>query len=137
MHEHIFQDELLTGDAVIDEQHRQLFATARHLEASIAAGRGTEVVETILEELLGYAAVHFRDEEALMESVGFPGLASQRIAHQAFAADAAQLAQDWMAGHGVSSEELSAYLSEWLSRHVETTDLLLARYLAAERGESE
>lgn len=135
MFEHTFSEELLTGDAVIDEQHRELFATARRLDEAIEAGRGNETVETILEELLGYAAVHFRDEEALMARIEYPGLDSQQAAHAAFATDASRMAADWMAGRGVSSAELSAHLSNWLERHVQTVDLLLARFLAAEREE--
>lgn len=133
MFEHTFNDDLLTGDAKIDEQHRQLFATVQRLDEAIAAGRGNQAVETILEELMGYAAVHFRDEEALMEEVGYPGLSFQQAAHAAFAADASQMAADWMAGRGVSSEKLSSHLSDWLMRHVQTVDLLFARFLAAER----
>lgn len=132
MFEYTFDDALLTGDAAIDEQHRQLFATVRRLDEAIVTGRGPEIVETILEELLGYAAIHFHDEERLMESVGFPGLESQRAAHRAFSDDATQMAKAWVDGRDVASEDLSAYLYQWLARHVETADLLLARYLAAQ-----
>lgn len=128
-----WNQELLTGEPSIDTQHRELFALLEELGAAITAGRGDELVERMLEEILGYASVHFHDEEALMAAVGYPGIASQQAAHSAFAADATRMTHEWAAGTGVASEDLYEYLYTWVVQHVETMDLLLARFLAAER----
>lgn len=128
-----WDEELLTGDAAIDEQHRELFALTEQLGQAIATGQGEDLVGSTLEELIGYAALHFRDEEALMADIEYPGLRSQSEAHAAFAADATRMQNEWLAGTGVSSEVLHAYIRDWLTQHVRTVDLLLARFLKAER----
>jgi len=128
-----WNQELLTGEAAIDAQHRELFALLQQLGDAITAGHGDEIVGRILEELIGYAAVHFQDEEALMARVGYPGITHQRAAHEAFAADATRMMNEWVAGTGVASEDLYEYLYTWVAQHVETMDLLLARFLLAER----
>jgi len=128
-----WQDELLMGVPSIDAQHRELFSLLEELGDSITTGHGDELVERALEEILGYACVHFRDEEALMVEVGYPGITSQRAAHAEFASDATRITRDWATGAGVAIEDLYEYLYTWVVQHVETMDLLLARFLAAER----
>lgn len=130
--------ELLTGDEAIDSQHRELFALTGVLGDAIAAGRGEALVDSTLEELIGYAALHFRDEEALMARIEYPGLESQKQAHSTFANDAMRMLDKRTAGEDVSGETLHEFIRDWLTKHVETVDLLLARFLEAEReaGES-
>jgi len=133
MAEKDWNEELLMGEPSIDAQHRELFSLLRELGNAITAGHADELVERMLEEILGYASVHFHDEEALMAEVGYPGIASQQAAHSEFASDATRMTQEWAAGTGVASEDLYEYLYTWVVQHVETMDLLLARFLAAER----
>lgn len=133
----VWDEELLMGDPAIDGQHLELFALVARLGDEIKAGSGDQSVERILEELIGYAAIHFRDEEELMARAGYPGLESQRTAHAAFAEDATRMMKEWATGAGVESHALQDYLHSWLTKHVETADLLLARFLRAERAAGE
>ncbi len=126
------RDELLFGDAETDGQHRELIASIDRLGDAIAAGHGQDALEATIEDILGYALVHFAAEEALMERAGYPGLRRQREVHAAFAAEAAGLFQAFQTGTAVSAEELHEKLSDWLAEHVETLDLLFARFLRAE-----
>jgi len=62
---------LETGDAVIDWQHRELFAIVDDLRAACEQGRAEHHVDLILDRMMLYAANHFAAEEKLMESRGY------------------------------------------------------------------
>lgn len=132
-----WSDELLTGDAMVDEQHRTLFDMVGRFAEALDAGGDGEAVADALYEVLVYAEDHFRDEEALMERIEYPGLESQRRMHAAFAADAKEMARAFTEGHGVTGPVLLDYLTDWLDNHVRTQDMTLARFLAAEKQNSE
>ena len=69
MTNHGWSDELLTGDAHVDLQHRTLFQMVEELGDAIAEGRDEAVLTDTLFAVLLYAGEHFRDEEALMERI--------------------------------------------------------------------
>lgn len=131
-----WDDELLTGDAIVDEQHRRLFELADELGHALDDGREREVIGDIVRGILEYAAAHFTAEEALMERISYPGLGHQRAAHEAFAEDAARMAGDFESGYEPSAVVLHANLVDWLTLHVQTHDLLLARFMRAEREDT-
>lgn len=132
-----WNDELLTGDAMVDEQHRTLFEMVERFADALDAGGDGEAVADTLYEVLVYAEDHFRDEEALMERIDYPGLESQRRMHAAFAADAKDMARAFIERHSVTGPVLLDYLTDWLDNHVRTQDMALARFLAAEKRDSE
>ena len=135
MTHHGWSDELLTGDAHVDLQHRTLFQMVEELGDAIAEGRDDAVLTDTLFAVLLYAGEHFRDEEALMERIGYPGLDAQRRMHLMFASDAGKMAQAYAERRAVEAQVLYDHLSDWLDNHVRTQDMALARFLAAERDQ--
>lgn len=84
-----FTDDYLTGIMLIDEEHRQLFATvdkAYRLVKSYSVADSYDEILQIINELKAYTIHHFADEEEYMESIRYDGLEAQRHAHAAFAA---------------------------------------------------
>lgn len=132
-----WSDELLTGDMLVDKQHRILFQMVEDLGTAIAEGRDDAAFADALFATLLYARDHFRDEEALMARISYPGLAAQQRMHAAFASDAGDMAQAYAKQRTIEPRVLYDYLSDWLDNHVRTQDMALARFLAAERQNSE
>lgn len=128
-----WSDELLMGDPRVDAQHRTLFQMVEELGQAIRENRDDAVFTDTLFAVLLYAREHFRDEEALMERVGYPGLEAQRRMHEAFAVDAAEMAQAYVKQRDIEAQVLFDHLSDWLDNHVRTQDMALSRFLAAER----
>ncbi|HTN51237.1 MAG TPA: bacteriohemerythrin [Anaeromyxobacter sp.] len=126
--------DLATGIALIDEQHRGLYATVAKLHQAMRQGR-MEVVPEVLEALQAYVGTHFATEEGEMEAAGYPGLAAHRDAHQAFVVEflkhRAALARGATASGVVA---LSAWLGEWLRDHVRRVDGEMARFLRTRNG---
>lgn len=121
---------LAIGNAVIDRQHRRLF----ELAADIVADHSHVRVMRTLAALSEYVIVHFRDEEKLLEEVGYPDLVAHKKLHDAFRTrlakfygDASGMALDRIA------EEIRQMINEWLTRHIMVVDREYAKYVAASK----
>lgn len=57
--------DLVTGNALIDREHRQLFDAINRLMDACGQGQGRAVLQQTLNFLNDYVKKHFGDEEAL------------------------------------------------------------------------
>lgn len=73
----LWQFRYKTGIASVDGQHMALFAWCNALSAS----RDSTSVLEILRQMRDYADLHFRDEEAHMAALHYPGLGWHRAEH--------------------------------------------------------
>lgn len=128
-----WDDRLKTGDAIVDKQHVDLHALVVELgDLDVVSEKDRHEIEFMLFKILRYAAVHFADEEALMERIGFNGLERQRRLHAKFACDVTMLAGAYVDGSARSSvSEIQSFMYEWLLRHVMEEDMLIAEYIRA------
>ncbi|MFT3847262.1 MAG: diguanylate cyclase [Propionivibrio sp.] len=69
------------GNAVIDEQHRSLFADANRILSAVLAERPVNELAELIDHLMGDVVRHFKDEEAIIATAGFPGTAEHRAIH--------------------------------------------------------
>jgi hemerythrin len=67
-----------------DADHQQLFKILNELHDGMIAGRGQEVLQTVLNELLQYTEKHFASEEAVMKAAGYPQLQAHIDEHRNF-----------------------------------------------------
>lgn len=81
-----WSDKLLTGVREVDEQHKKLVALINELYDAMKQGKGKEVIDKALDELVKYAGYHFSTEETLMTKYGYPELASHKREHENFKA---------------------------------------------------
>jgi hemerythrin len=122
-------DELATGIARIDEQHRELYRQVAALHAAMRTGH-VEQVSGTLEFLQGYMLDHFATEEREMERTAYPGLKEHRRLHQRFVEDFLRQKAALLAAVTPSAVvELSHWLTDWLSDHVRRVDGDMARHL--------
>lgn len=120
-----------TGIAEIDDQHRQLFELAASFR-----GQGDEIrIMKSLAILCDYAKVHLREEEALLETIGYADLTAHRQAHAEFRALLRQLLND--ATH-LSLDEIAnrveALIHGWFYNHILRVDAQYVPAVAAYRN---
>jgi hemerythrin len=114
---------LETGDKMIDEQHRSLFALANGLhEAVLAPERDPETVTDAIYRLSDYVVQHFADEEALMAAAGYPDVGVHRSLHDHLAGEVLKFTADWVNGADVDIETLAPFLTSWLQEHIRGED---------------
>jgi hemerythrin len=115
------------GRPVIDRQHQRLFALA----ADMVADRDQVRAMRTLAALSEYVIVHFRDEEKLLEDVGYPGLAEHKKLHEGFRR---RLAKLYANASGMRLDDIAAevrlLINEWLANHILGADRQYADYLA-------
>jgi len=117
--------------AHLDQQHQGLFATVDDLNEAMAAGKGNDALDPILQRLFDYALTHFAAEESLMEEHDFPGLSAHRAQHEMFRQKVAAFLADHKAGkHGVPVT-LMLFMQNWLHEHVQHTDQQYSGFLNA------
>ena len=80
----VFNDSLLTGHGLIDEQHREIIEKIKKLVNTCE--NGTCQIESVkmLDYLADYTEKHFREEESLQAEVGYPGLEEHKKRHDEF-----------------------------------------------------
>ncbi|MBA4256386.1 MAG: hemerythrin [Polaromonas sp.] len=106
----------------IDQDHRKLVDLVNTLHTVTSEGRGQQIVDRVLGELISYTADHLRREEKLMESLKFPNLANHKVGHDAFLASIHDLKKKYDAGSITVAAQLSTVLRDWLSLHIRRSD---------------
>lgn len=117
------------GIPEIDFDHRQMVGMINDLYEAMKTGRGSEVVDQILDRLIDYIGQHFDNEEGFMRAGNYPRILDHEQEHQQFRANVLAMDMRRRAGNAPPSIELLNYLCDWLRGHVTTSDKKLGRYL--------
>lgn len=131
-----FTERYKTGIELIDDEHSRLFEIIREanelINAELLHDKYDEIVR-LLEELKNYTEFHFSDEERLMESIQYPGLAAQRRAHTAFVERLVEIDLSDLDDMDNNQQEylndLIRFLLGWLSTHILGADKKIGDYM--------
>ena len=119
-----WDDSYSVGDARLDEQHKGLIRLINKL------GSGAPV-PVVLDELQIYVDEHFRDEERMMETAGYPDIVAHKLQHAAFEEWLEASRQACRSGEvvGLLRESIASYLKTWLVTHIMVSDKAYSGYL--------
>jgi len=121
---------LQIGIAAIDEQHHKLLDLLNEVQRLAAEGNSSfEEIDDIFEALEAYIASHFRDEEALMERIGYEFLAQHREEHRDLARQVAENREAYSRGT-MNAQDLYEWLLRWLLKHIAGSDSLIPMFVA-------
>jgi len=126
-------EELATGIARIDAQHRDLYAQVASLHEAMRTNQ-LDRVPAVLDGLQRYALEHFATEEREMAERGYPRLAQHRVLHGIFVDEFLRqraMLSDSVTLSGVVS--LSVWLTDWLREHVRKEDGQLAEFIRGQK----
>ena len=126
-----FDDSLVTGNEMIDSQHRVLIEKINDLVASCEEKRDKLNAVRMLNYLADYTEFHFREEEKLQEEIGYPGLPEHREKHQELRQTVEDLHQMLEEEEGPSDafvDQLNRKVIEWLYYHIKGFDRSVAEY---------
>jgi hemerythrin-like metal-binding protein len=105
------------GIPPMDDEHRLIVETMNQLHALSEAAAPRQQVTKVMSQLVQITRGHFEDEEAYMESIGFPGLRTHRHIHASLLVRLVQFETEIRAG-GAASPELFGFLKMWLKAHI-------------------
>lgn len=134
-----WSDDMLTGVAELDRQHRVLVSTLNEAKAKLTSEADDPVFEQITRDLLAYAIYHFNTEEQLMKQYGYAAASleeagSHLAAHRNFSEQVVALRDNARDGKPGAREALLDFLTNWLTHHIMTTDKKLGQFVCAVRA---
>ncbi|MBU9724520.1 bacteriohemerythrin [Diplocloster modestus] len=127
-----FNKSLLTGNELIDTQHRELIHRVNKLTGECAAGREKNSAIQTLDFLMDYVDFHFSAEEGLQAENGYPLLEAHKKQHAYFAAAVDSLREMLEEEEGPSGAFVAAVkknVVEWLLNHIQIWDKQVAEYI--------
>jgi hemerythrin len=123
-----WDDSIALGIPTIDAQHKALFGWINTLNIAINNGDGSEAVGEVIWNLITYVTEHFSEEERLMLSCNYPGLAAHRTEHDQFVSRLREIQVNFIDGHEMSESVLN-FMVDWLVCHIKGTDQGYSRFI--------
>ena len=126
-----FDASLVTGNEMIDEQHKELIGKIDKLVECCEQGGGKLEAIKMLDYLSDYTEFHFGEEEKLQEEVSYPGMEGHKAKHAEFKKAVAELHEMLVEEEGPSPafvEQVNKNVIEWLYRHIKGFDRSVAEY---------
>ena len=124
-----WKNEMSVGVAAMDAQHQKLIQLINQLADAMSAGKGKEVVQMVLRELVGYTKTHFGSEERLLLTNNYPEYGEQKTEHDQFTKKIVDFQAQFRAGKIALSIELMNFLREWLVGHIQGRDKRYGAFL--------
>ena len=127
--------DLATGDAHIDDQHKQLIDYLNQLFDAHKSDKGSKEVKRTMVFLVDYTVKHFGDEQAFLAKHNYPDLPRHKQIHADFTATAKKLLEDLaqdISDGGPSDEFITnvyGIVGKWVINHIKGEDLKWAEYL--------
>jgi len=109
----------------IDEQHRHLLEIINKFEDAMMRGKGSRVMNEILNDLIGYTQEHFAYEEKLLEDANYPDLQLHQSQHRQLLQKVERFQYEFIEEHRRVTLEVRQFLKYWLTSHILGDD---ARY---------
>jgi hemerythrin len=133
---YVLTPDLLTGNSLIDEEHKQLFKAINDLLDACASGKGRAHLAETLKFLGDYTAKHFGDEEKLQLDSKYPDYANHKILHDGFKRVVAELsAKLQKEGATVTLVgQVNSNIGDWLVRHIKREDVKVAQHVKSARN---
>ena len=129
----IFDDNLITGNATIDSQHKELIDRIAEFVRVCENGEGKVKAIKMLDFLEEYTVFHFHDEEELQKKTQFPGFEQHHDKHEEFRKSITELREFLEDIEGPNEQFMDAVkknVVEWLFGHIKTFDVALAAFVA-------
>jgi len=125
-----WNDSLLIGVKLIDEQHIELISRMDQLVDACRHGKGHDEVGETLKFVVSYVNKHFKDEEELQELYAYPDMAAHKKLHAIFIENTIVLMQDLKTGlcDGFA-DRVKTMLIKWFLTHINMEDKKVGAYI--------
>ena len=117
-----WSDALSVNVKEIDLQHQKLVGMINDLNDAMREGKGKEVLGKTINELVSYAAAHFRLEEKYFDQYSYPETAAHKMEHTAFVQKVTEFKSGFDKGTLGLSMQVMGFLSDWLQKHIKGND---------------
>ena len=126
-----FDDTLVTGNEMIDSQHKELIGRINDLLRSCEEEADLRAAVKMLNYLADYTEYHFGEEEALQAAIGYPGIGEHKKKHEELRKTVEELHEMLEEQEGPTKafvEQVNKNVTEWLFYHIRSFDRSVAEY---------
>jgi hemerythrin-like metal-binding protein len=125
--------EYTMHNAEIDEEHQFMSGLVNSLHDAMLAGRGAQILETLLAELTKFTLIHFANEEKLMAAVHYPEMPAHVQQHDQIRRRVTETEARFARGETAITVELMLFFSDWFRNHALVADRRLGDYVQVEQ----
>lgn len=126
-----FTDNLVTGNEMIDSQHKELISKMDNLLQSCEKSNDKLAAVKMLDYLADYVDYHFKEEEKLQTEIAYPGIEKHKEQHRVFEQTIQELTEMLAEEEGPSEQfvkQVQKNVVEWFYVHIEGFDRSVAEY---------
>lgn len=113
----------------IDAQHQKLVSILNELHSAVLAGKGKEVLGTVLDGLIQYTVTHFKTEEYYFDKFNYPETELHKKQHLELVEQVTELKLKFDAGENIFTIDLMNFLKDWLQEHIVGSDKKFGPFL--------
>ena len=124
-----WSEQLSTGIASVDRQHKVIVGYINELYDGIERGEVKGVLDTILMGLVSYTRTHFAYEEMMFKVYDYAEKKEHLEVHERMVARVADFRDRFKAGETDIGPELLEFLKDWLYHHILEDDMAYTEYL--------
>lgn len=126
-----FSENLITGNELIDSQHKELIDRINKLLDSCEQENGKITAVKTLDYLADYTDFHFSAEEKLQQEIGYPNYEEHKAIHEGFKQTIKELDEMLQEEEGPTAAFVSKVeenVIKWFYTHIEGFDRSVAEY---------
>jgi len=114
-----WKDDYSVGVSRFDNHHKRLFNIANELHEMMKQGKGADVIEPVLRELIDYTKYHLTEEEKAMENIGYSDIIAHKRAHKIFTDQLNEAAAEVDKGKTIFVViKIAKTVIDWLINHI-------------------
>lgn len=113
---------LSVGNSIIDEQHRELIDSTKHLYLSLKDGNSYRNQRESLKFLKDYSIYHFKSEEELLLKYHYPKIQNHILEHEYFKGRINDYIDKINDDKIILSIDIVNFLNQWIINHINYVD---------------
>ncbi|MGB9640373.1 MAG: bacteriohemerythrin [Anaerolineales bacterium] len=117
-----WKDDYSVNIKEIDAQHQNLVNMINGLHEAMREGRGNQVLQDLLKQLIDYTNYHFSTEEKLMQTYNYPGYVFHKKEHDDLTRKVLEFQQKFQQNPTGLGVQMMEFLKSWLVNHIQGTD---------------
>ena len=130
MEKYVLTQDLVTGNELIDSEHRKIFDKVNTLLDACSKGKGRENLSSLGEFLVEYVTKHFSDEEDLQKQSKYPEYTEHHKFHEWYKQKLGDaIIKMEQEGPTINSLGEINYMVSVLVKHIRETDRKLAQWI--------
>lgn len=128
-----WDEDMATGIAEIDADHRRIAGFFDEILVSLAEGQEHEAMVAALSRLVDALCEHIEHEDELMRAIRYPDASAHRLEHDGYFIRLSQLMVDCQKHSRCIADKVRELLYLWKFQHQDHFDRPLARAIQARR----